>query len=173
MLCGRKDLIMSAAVQNLDLDIFEDMWTPPKSLIDKSKLKGTPQHGIGRSCKAGKEEIVGLLTALQIFLSETDAERHTRWLKRLAPIAESLSKSKSCRVEIEAEYDKNAVPLLVVTLAKSAASARKAIAELIKGSPSIHVDPARRDQGKLVINPLCFDENQAPLIAKRLLSALG
>ena len=59
LLCGRKDLIMSAALQHLDLDIYEDMWDPPKTLIDKRKLKGTPHHGIGRSCKVGKEEVVG------------------------------------------------------------------------------------------------------------------
>ena len=37
ILCGRKNLIMSAALQHLDLDIYEDMWEPPKSMIDKRK----------------------------------------------------------------------------------------------------------------------------------------
>lgn len=173
MLCGRKDLIMSAALQNLDLDIYDDMWDPPKSLIDKRKLKGTPQTGIGRSCKVGKEEVVGLLTALRIFIAEGDAVRHTRWLERLQPIAEALSSSKQCRIEIENADDKGAVPQLVITLTKPNASAPAMIDKLIKGSPSIHVDPARRDQGKLVVNPLCFEKSQAPLIAKRLLSAIG
>ena len=73
ILAGRRDLVMAAALQHLDLDIFWDMWTPPPSLIDKARLKGAPQHGIGRSCKAGKEEIVGLLTALRLFIAEGDA----------------------------------------------------------------------------------------------------
>ena len=70
ILCGRRDLIMAAALQNLDLDIFFDQWAPPPQLIDKARLKGLPQHGIGRACKVGKEEIVGLLTALRLFLEE-------------------------------------------------------------------------------------------------------
>jgi D-glucosaminate-6-phosphate ammonia-lyase len=173
ILCGRKDLIMSAALQNLDLDIYDDMWDPPKSLIDKRKLKGTPQTGIGRSCKVGKEEVVGLLTALRIFIAEGDAVRHTLWLERLQPIAEALSSSKQCRIEIENADDKGAVPQLVVTLTKPNASAPAMIDKLIKGSPSIHVDPSRRNQRQIVVNPLCFEKSQAPLIAERLLSAIG
>ena len=172
ILCGRKELIMSAALQNLDLDIYDDMWNPPKSLIDMRKLKGMPRTGIGRSCKVGKEEVVGLLTALAIFIAEGDDVRHTRWLERLQPIADALNASKQCRVEIENADDKGAVPQLVITLIKRNASASAIIAKLIKGNPSIHVDPSRRDLGQLVVNPLCFEKSQAVLIGKRLLAAI-
>ena len=173
ILCGRKDLIMSAALQHLDLDIYEDMWDPPKSLIDKRKLKGTPQHGIGRSCKAGKEEVVGVLTALRLFIAEGDTARHRRWLERLTPIAQDLAQSKNCHVEIEGEQDLGAVPQLVITLTNPKASASTVIAKLVKASPSIHVDPARRDQGKLVVNPLSFEKTSSALIAQRILLAIG
>ena len=36
-------------------------------------LRGVPHHGIGRGFKAGKEEIVGLLTALDRFVKADDA----------------------------------------------------------------------------------------------------
>ena len=173
ILCGRKDLITSAALQHLDLDIYEDMWEPPKSLIDKRKLKGTPQHGIGRSCKVGKEEIIGLLTALELFVKEGDKSRHARWVERLMPIVQGLGTNPNCRVEIEGGHNKTVVPQLVVTLTRRGASARQVIASLIKGNPSIHVDPFRRDQCKLVINPLCFDKSDAGLILERITTAIG
>ena len=99
ILAGRRDLIMAAALQHLDLDIFWDMWEPPCPLIDKARLKGAPQHGIGRTCKAGKEEIVGLLTALRLFVAEGDAARHGRWLKDCAGCAPSRIRSSGpwCR----------------------------------------------------------------------------
>lgn len=172
-LCGRKDLVMSAALQHLDLDIYEDMWHPPKSLIDRRKLRGTPQHGIGRSCKVGKEEIIGLLVALKLFIQEGDASRHRRWLECLLPIAYGLGKNPSCQVEIEGEHDHSVVPQLVIKLSKKAASARRIIADLIKGSPSIHVDPFRRDQGKLVVNPLCFEKTDVAVILKRIAQVIG
>jgi D-glucosaminate-6-phosphate ammonia-lyase len=173
ILCGRRELIMSAALQHLDLDIYADMWQPPRSLIDIRKLKGTPQHGIGRSCKAGKEEIAGLLTALRLFVAEGDKARHARWLARLRPIGDGLAKHPACAVEITGENDASAVPHLVITLTRRGASARQAIAKLIKGSPSIHVDPFWRDEGKLVVNPMCFEVDQAPIILKRIAACIA
>jgi D-glucosaminate-6-phosphate ammonia-lyase len=173
MLCGRKDLIMSAALQNLDLDIYEDMWDPPKSLIDKSKLKGTPQTGIGRSCKVGKEEVVGLLTALRLFTVEGDAVRHARWMERLKPLEEALRTIKNCHLEIENATDNTVIPQLVIALTKQGISASIVIAKLITGTPSIHVDPSRRNQNKLVVSPLCFDISHAPLIATHILAAIA
>ncbi len=66
ILCGRRDLIAAAVLQNLDMagDTF-DKWDPPPSLIPKEKLRGKPQHGVGRGMKITKEAIIGLLVALQ------------------------------------------------------------------------------------------------------------
>jgi L-seryl-tRNA(Ser) seleniumtransferase len=167
MLCGRKDLIMSAALQHLDLDIYEDMWEPPKFLIDKRKLKGTPQHGIGRSCKAGKEEIIGLLTALRHFIAEGDAARHKNWMAVLSSIAAGLKGFRNATVTIEGENDIYAVPLLVVQC-KIPGSADKIMKGLIASSPSIHTDPFWRAQNRIVINPICLRHNDAKAVADRL-----
>src|SRR5215468_846481 len=50
ILAGKRDLIMSAVLQQLDLDMYWEQWSPPKALIDKDRLKGAPQHGVGRPC---------------------------------------------------------------------------------------------------------------------------
>jgi L-seryl-tRNA(Ser) seleniumtransferase len=171
-LCGRRDLIMSAALQHLDLDIYEDMWAPPKTLIDRRKLKGTPRHGIGRSCKAGKEEIVGLLTALRLFVAEGDKRRHRRWLERLKPIQRGLANHPKCEAVIEDMANTSAVPQLAITL-KKGFSARKVIEALIAGRPSIHTDPARRDRNVIVIDPLCLSDEQGEAVLKRVLQAIG
>ena len=88
ILCGRRDLIMAAALQHLDMDVMAEFWAPPARLIDRDRLDGLPRQGIGRPCKAGKEEIVGLLTALELFIAEGDAARHGRWLADARIIAD-------------------------------------------------------------------------------------
>src|ERR671910_1127781 len=75
ILVGRRDLIQSAALQQLDHDTYFEQWNPPPSLFDKSSLIGFPASGVGRVAKCGKEEIVGLLTALRLFLAEDSEER--------------------------------------------------------------------------------------------------
>ncbi len=68
ILCGRRDLIASAALQMLDNDDHPELWDPPKDFIDRSRLAGLPRHGLGRSLKVSKEEIVALLTSAGIVL---------------------------------------------------------------------------------------------------------
>src|SRR5207245_2364402 len=63
ILCGRRELVGAALLQMLDLDDHFELWEPPAHLIDKSRLAGLPRHGIGRTCKVAKEQIVALLTA--------------------------------------------------------------------------------------------------------------
>jgi D-glucosaminate-6-phosphate ammonia-lyase len=148
---------MAAALQHLDLDIFWDMWEPPPSFIDKTRLKGLPQHGIGRSCKAGKEEIAGLLTALRLFLAEGDAVRHARWLSDCETIAAALLQHD---VEITGRNDTGTVPQLVMTL-DAGRSANGVMAALLKGEPAIAVDPSMRDLNKILINPMRLAPGQA------------
>lgn len=173
ILCGRKDLIMSAALQHLDLDIYEDMWEPPKGLIDKKKLKGTPQHGIGRSCKAGKEEIVGLLTALRLFIAEGDGARHARWMALLQDVASELKDAKAAAVSIEGAGDTHGIPLLIVQCDGKPDRAARVIKQLIAGKPGIHADPFWRGQNRVVINPVCMAAADAATVGKALRAALG
>ncbi|MCA9145142.1 MAG: aminotransferase class V-fold PLP-dependent enzyme, partial [Planctomycetales bacterium] len=76
LLCGEKELIASAALQMLDMDDHWELWEPPVEFIDRRKLKGMPRHGIGRSMKVAKEEIVALVTALAIFASEDPTDQN-------------------------------------------------------------------------------------------------
>src|SRR5208337_3875695 len=86
ILCGRRRLVASALLQQLDVDYRYEEWNPPAHLIDKRELRGVPRHGIGRACKVGKEQIVGLLTALARFTGEDDAARN----RRFAAVADAL-----------------------------------------------------------------------------------
>jgi L-seryl-tRNA(Ser) seleniumtransferase len=69
--------VASALLQQLDMDVAPQTWSPPR-LIDRANLRGVPHHGIGRGFKAGKEEIVGLLTALDRFVKADDAADNAR-----------------------------------------------------------------------------------------------
>ena len=71
-LCGRRDLVASALLQQVDMDVAPASWTPPKEFVQKP-LNGVPRHGFGRGFKVGKEEIAGAVAALETFISkETD-----------------------------------------------------------------------------------------------------
>ncbi|MFO1172005.1 MAG: aminotransferase class V-fold PLP-dependent enzyme [Hyphomicrobiaceae bacterium] len=171
MLCGRRDLVMSAALQHLDMDNFFDAWEPPPSLIDKRRLRGLPQHGIGRTCKAGKEEIVGLLTALHLFVSEGDAVRHARWLEAVRRIEAGLAKEPGL-VTFVTGVDKAAVPILVIECSGTKMRASDLLIGLQHAKPAVFADPEQRDLNLVRINPMCLAPDEPELVTRAILEAL-
>jgi D-glucosaminate-6-phosphate ammonia-lyase len=169
ILCGRKDLISAVALQHLDLDVHFDLWNPPPALIDKHAMPGAPQHGIGRPCKVGKEQIVGLMVALKKFVAEGDDVRHKRWAQMMIDLAEAVGELKKARVEMHLE---RVVPMLQIHLADVNAGV-EVVKQLMAGTPSVHVNTAGVYEGVLGFNPICLSPNQVGQIANRLRELLG
>jgi L-seryl-tRNA(Ser) seleniumtransferase len=156
ILAGRRDLVASALLQMLDLDLHEAQFRLPAELAGNAALPFLPQHGIGRACKAGKEEIVGLLVALRRFVAEDDGMRAARLRARLQAVRAAMG-------GVACEIADGPVPLLLLRL-RDAAAAREADAALRRRRPAIHVNQGRLREGVLVVNPLALAERDvAPL----------
>ena len=154
ILAGRRDLVASALLQMLDLDLPEGQFRLPPEFAGNATPPRLPQHGIGRSCKTGKEEIVGLLVALRRFAAEDDATRSARLRARLQAVRDTAGTG---------EISDGAVPLLLIRCA-DAAAARAAEAKLRARRPAIHLGQGRLRDGVLVVNPLALAERDlAPL----------
>lgn len=160
ILAGRMDLISSALLQMLDLDIYEDAWSPPAEFGPLRQMRGLPHHGVGRSCKVGKEEIAGLIVALKRFTATDSKARRDIWWNRLRRIAD-LAGGAGLAIQ------SGPIPLLTVqteNLDTAMALARK----LAAGTPAVHCGLGRRDEGILTFNPVALDETHAEEIGRRL-----
>ncbi len=156
ILAGRRDLVASALLQMLDLDLPEPQFRLPREFAGNAALPFLPQHGIGRACKAGKEEIVGLIVALRRFLAEGDGPRAERLRARLKTVREAMG-------GLPCEVADGPVPLLLIRL-PDAAAAREAEAALRARRPAVHVGQGRLREGLLAVNPLALAERDlAPL----------
>lgn len=174
ILAGRRDLIQSAALQQLDHDTYFEQWSPPAGLIDKSRLQGFPTSGIGRAAKCGKEEIVGLLTALRIFLEQDAALQHKRWLGLCEAMAAGLEGIPGTKLTL---VDGNAkgVPEVRLKLEsdKLALDAFQFIKRLQDGDPSVHVNHARARENIVVLGPTCLKPGDVEVLVARLRAELG
>ncbi len=168
ILCGRRELVASAALQNLDQDIFFDQWQPPPGLFDKSGLKGLPQHGIGRACKVGKEQVVGLLVALTMFAEGSVEEKYQINLKMLENLFGNLNPKFQSLVEI-IRAPGSEEPVLYLRNGKvDPDSAFALMLRLEQGKPGIHCDPSRIDEGIVIISASCLKPEDPETIAVRL-----
>ena len=174
ILAGRRDLVMAAALQHLDLDIVWEQWSPPLTLIDKGRLKGIPQHGIGRPCKVGKEQIIGLLTALELFVAEGDAARHQRWRGMMEVLANGLQGVPG-EVALHGIESTEEVPTVTLTLQRSSRlSALDLVIALQDSAPPIQADALLCERRIITFNPMCLQPGEAEIVAasvRRLLQS--
>jgi len=174
ILCGRRELIASAALQQLDLDVRPETWRPPVPYLCREALCGIPHHGIGRGFKASKEEIVGLLVALERFVAlDHAAERRVRerWL---ATIQERVAGLPCTRTRLLSVTETGRDPLLEIRLDETALgrSAYEVSLALQDGNPPVHLGERRAPDGILIVNPVGLQDGEADIVANRLLAVL-
>lgn len=115
-----------------------------KQLIDAAKLNNNPHSdSLCRTNKVNKEEIVGMLVALELFLARDHAATWKEWEARCHLIAEAVRDIPSVETELYVPPIANAVPHLRVSWDHKARGVTppEAAKELREGSPSIEVGP--------------------------------
>jgi D-glucosaminate-6-phosphate ammonia-lyase len=161
ILAGTRDLVASALLQQLDMDVVPQRWSAP-DIVDRAKVLVPPHHGIGRGFKVGKEEIVGLLVALDQFAATDDLTRLRDMETRLQKIADTVD-------GIDARIVSGKVPVLEI----SAGDAPGTLARLAANDPPVHVGERKADSGILIVDLQAVrPEDDAALIAA-LRSALA
>jgi L-seryl-tRNA(Ser) seleniumtransferase len=161
VLAGRRDLIASVRLQTLDMDVDATEWYEREG-------SEPPHHGLGRSMKVGKEEIAGVVAALQQFVlreHESEADAHAAWLESLT----SLPQDMPCEVRRDLHF----YPRLVIRAGKEAA--RDLARRLAAGTPPVVVPHAPLDRGELVICPEAIEAEDRPVVEQALagLAPLG
>ena len=174
ILCGRKELISSAALQMLDMDDHPELWEPPPDLIDRSTFTGMPRHGIARGFKVSKEAIAALLTALGLFTSgayDDQPSVHRKWLNQ---ITEALAETTADIQVVEpASPEKSPVLEIHIEPTVNSRNAFDICRDLRNGKPSIYVGHAKLAHGVLIINPVCLNEESVGILGPRLARALN
>ncbi|MBE9638338.1 aminotransferase class V-fold PLP-dependent enzyme [Salipiger mangrovisoli] len=168
MLAGRRDLVASAALQCLDLDLPISEFSPPAGFIDMSRYRGLPRHGVGRAAKLGKHEIAGLMAALDHFLSVSDAQRHAHWLSVCDRIADALPEP---RIRVVNRDNPDRIPLLEIDFS-SPAKACEMDCRLRTLSPPVHLAKTPRAPSSLVLNPVCLRNEDIAVVRTALRAVL-
>lgn len=175
ILCGKRDLILSVALQHQDMDVFPETW-PWRQLISKRTVIGPPHHGIGRGLKVGKEEIAGLITALKAYAHrDFEAELQT-WQERVRTLVTGLE-------GIEGLSPRHVFPLsngrpvpaahLHVDPVKAGLDAHALINALQEGEPIICTYETLAAQGVVVFLPESLRDGEPEEIVQRVRSIVS
>jgi len=144
-----------------------------KDLIEASLPAMSPFGGIGRGMKVGKEELCGLLAAVERYL-KVDHEAEFRELEaRVASIRAALKGIAGVQTDRHVPAIANEVPHVTVEWDESARglSSQQVSEKLLAGDPPIHVQ--RPGQGQLLISVWMMRGDEHKIVARRLREILS
>jgi L-seryl-tRNA(Ser) seleniumtransferase len=145
-----------------------------KDLIAAARLNNNPNSdSLCRTNKVNKEELVGMLIALELFLKRDQAAIWKDWEARAKHISQALAEFKDVRTEVQVPAIANAVPHLHVTwdYEKRKLGPSQMADKLREGDPSIEVVPGGRRE--LVIGVWMMQPGDEKIVAERVRQILA
>jgi len=160
ILAGRTDLIRAVAYLQQGTDL---------------RPAPFPGHGVGRPMKVGKEEIVGLLTALDLYVSRDHAAERRRWEGDMRRIAAALADLPGVRAEYTFPLpNRRPLPCVLLHLdafrARSAGELHRALED---GDPSVVLGDELVDRGTLLVYPSNLRPGEAEIVIERIREVLS
>lgn len=116
-----------------------------KDLIEAAKKNNSPNSNtVGRGMKVAKEEIVGLVAAVDWFLKQDDATMEAEYRRRADLIAKNLGPIPSIQTQVFLPEIANHVPHLLITYDQSRVkiTGSEVMQKMREGNPRIELNPS-------------------------------
>jgi uncharacterized pyridoxal phosphate-dependent enzyme len=146
-----------------------------KELVANALLNNSPHEDtIGRSQKVGKEEIVGMVKALELYLNEDHDALWKEWQSRLDYVSQRISKIPGVKTTFFVPDIANHVPHMVIDWdpAKISLTLEQVSKMLKESKPSI-VLGGGEDRPGLIMCSFMLQPGEHKIVAERLASVLS
>jgi L-seryl-tRNA(Ser) seleniumtransferase len=140
-----------------------------KDLIEAARLNTSPNGDtIGRGMKVNKEEMLGLLAAVELYLEKDPAEEQAEYNRRAQEIIDAVSSIPGVETEIDVPEIANHVPHIHIWWDGSgiAVTVPEVVEKLRMGTPSIEVVPGSKEH--LIVNPWMLQPGDTAVVARRI-----
>jgi len=149
-----------------------------KDLVRAAWVHSAPHHGFARSMKVGKEEAIGMLMAVEMWVKRDHRAEWTRWLAWLDAIAAHVAKVDGVTTAItETTELSNRTPSLTIRWDRKrlGISGAELARHLFETEPRI-ATPGGRDRGdeaSISITPYQMASGEEKIVAERIYAALS
>ncbi len=138
-------------------------------LIEAARLNNSPFKGVGRPTKVCKEEIAGLLAALDLFVRTDHEAVWAEWRERSAIITAAIDDITGLEVRIEDNDPNRQGPQAVVYFRDGWAGpdSDTVVARLAAREPSIRIGSGGYED-ELYVNPSTLQDGEEEIVARAL-----
>jgi len=142
-------------------------------LVRAVTLNASPNQALARAAKTSKEEICGLVVALELFMAEDESAEMKRYRDVCTTIAEQLADIPGLRVVVEQDPVNRVLPHAVVYFTEewSGPSGNAVQVALAKGEPHVYVQQGAHQGGyvdEIAVDPINLRPGDETIIVKRL-----
>ncbi len=144
-----------------------------KDLIAAARLNTSPySDSVGRGLKVNKEELLGMMVAIESYYQRDHKAEWNEWEKRVKQIVDSVGSVKSVKTAVQIPPIANHVPHIHITWDQSAVkiTPREVAKKLREGTPSIEVTPGSDD--RLTLTVWMLQQGEAEVVARRVREVL-
>ena len=142
-----------------------------RDLIERIRSFGAPYHGVGRPMKVGKEELMGLLAAVERYLSLDHESQQRTYEQRVQFWIRGLEGREGVRALRDFPNEAGQpVPRTLVEL-PSEKPKEQVIDALLHGEPRVAVAPSENGNA-LLLNPMTVKDGEPEIVLKQLLEVL-
>ena len=145
-----------------------------QDLIRAAKLNNNPNSdSLCRTNKVNKEEVVGMLVALELYLAQDHTAVWNEWEQRCRRIVQALADFQDVQTEVRVPEVANAVPHLHVRWDYQARGLKPSdvVRRLREGEPSIEVNPG--SGAELLVGVWMMQPGEDAIVGRRLREVLA
>ena len=144
-----------------------------RDLVRAVALNASPNQALARAAKTSKEEICGLVTALECFMAEDEKAEMKRYTDVCAAIVEALGEIPGLRAVVEQDPINRVLPHAVIYFTPEwvGPSGHAVQVALAQGEPHIYVQQGAHQGGyfdEIAIDPINLQPGDEAVIAARL-----
>jgi L-seryl-tRNA(Ser) seleniumtransferase len=144
-----------------------------RDLVRAVALNASPNQALGRAAKTSKEEIAGLVVALELFMAEDEKAEMQRYRDVCAAIVDALADIPGLRAVVEHDAVNRVIPHAVVYFTPEwvGPSGHDVQVALAQGTPHIYVQQGAHQGGyfdEIAIDPINLQPGDDRIVAKRL-----
>jgi uncharacterized pyridoxal phosphate-dependent enzyme len=140
-----------------------------KDLVAYALLNNSPHEDtLGRSQKVGKEEIIGMVKALELYLNEDHDALAKEWQDRLLSVSRDLTKVPGVSTSFFTPDIANHVPHMQITWDSKISLTPQEVSKLLRSSkPAIVMGGGERRPG-LTMNSFMLQPGEEKIVAEQL-----
>jgi D-glucosaminate-6-phosphate ammonia-lyase len=147
-----------------------------KDLVQAAWRNASPHQAFGRPMKVSKEDVIGLLTALEYWMGERDlSAEQKRWRNDCAEIAKPLAALAGVQTEVLEPSGVVRVPALRVQWdpARIHLNGMEVRKRLLEGTPRVMIDDNTAHADSITLDPFQLEPGQAPEVGRAIAGILN